>query len=434
MSELLETRIRNKKAKIGIIGLGYVGLPLAVAFAGAGYKVTGFDTDKEKISSINNGLSYIPDVKKSEIKDVVRRKLLRATLKTELLKKQDAVHICVPTPLRKSKEPDISFIIDAARKIKRHLHKNELIILESTTYPGTTEEVLLPLFLENKLKVGEDFYLAFSPERVDPGNAKYTTQNIPKVIGGITEKCTALAAILYRQIVKKVVPVSSPKTAETVKLLENTFRSANIALANELALICSKLGINVWEVVDAAATKPFGFMPFYPGPGLGGHCIPVDPYYLSWKARLNGFEAKFIDLAGEINRSMPDYVVERIADALNSRKTAVSGSSIFILGVAYKKDIGDCRESPAIEIIKKLLAKGAKVSYNDPFIPEIAINRKKLRSAKLSSLSNADCAVIVTSHSQYNISDIVASSSLVVDTRNATGRLGKKYKEKIFGF
>lgn len=428
----LEEKIKQRKAKVGVIGLGYVGLPLAVEFAKAGFQVLGIDIDSEKVKNINEGHSNIPDVSNIEIKALVKRRKLRATSTYKMLGGLDTISICVPTPLRKTKEPDISFVVGATREVANSLRKGQLIILESTTYPGTTDELILPILSEKGLKVGKDFYLAFSPERVDPGNKVFHTRNIPKVVGGITMKCTHMAKLLYEQVCEKVIPVSSTRVAEMVKLLENTFRSTNIALVNEMAVISNRLGIDVWEVVDAAATKPFGFMPFYPGPGLGGACIPVDPYYLTWKSRLMGYEAKFIELAAEINRSMSEYVVSKISDSLNEQEKSVKGSLILILGVAYKKDVCDIRESPAIEIMNILKRKGAKLVYNDPLIPEIEFNGETMKSVSLTgkTLVKADCAVIVTDHSKYDFAKIVQESKLIVDTRNAT-RFLKKHRKKI---
>ena len=418
--ELL-AKISSKKAKMSIVGLGYVGLPLAVEFARAGFRVTGIDSTQQKIERINRGESYIPDVPSEVLKPLVQEGKLYATIDYQVLKEADTVNICVPTPLNKTKDPDISFIVDAAEGIARYLRSNQLIILESTTYPGTTEEVILPILEKTGLQVGKDFFLAFSPERVDPGNKKYNTRNIPKVVGGITPECTKIAVSLYEQVVEQVVPVSSVRIAEMTKLLENTFRSVNIGLVNELALMCNKLGINVWEVIDAAATKPFGFMPFYPGPGLGGHCIPVDPFYLSWKAKQNGFEARFIELAGRINGTMPQYVVSRIADALNERRKSVNGSQILVLGVSYKKNVSDTRESPALDIIKLLERKGAKILYSDPYVPRLRLNGNLLTSQPLDkkTLALADCCLVVTDHSGFDYSEVAQYSNLIVDCRNA---------------
>ena len=429
---MLEEKIKQRKAKVGVIGLGYVGLPLAVEFAKAGFEVSGIDIDSKKVKNINEGRSNIPDVSNSEIKALVKRRKLGATSTYKMLGGLDTISICVPTPLRKTREPDISFVIGATREVAKCLRKGQLIILESTTYPGTTDELILPILSKKGLRVGKDFYLAFSPERVDPGNKVFQTRNIPKVVGGITGKCTHMAKLLYEQVCEKVIPVSSTRVAEMVKLLENTFRSTNIALVNEMSLISDRLGIDVWEVVDAAATKPFGFMPFYPGPGLGGACIPVDPYYLTWKSRLMGHEAKFIELAGEINRSMSKYVVSKISDSLNEQKKAIKGSLILILGVAYKKDVCDIRESPAIEIMNILKEKDAKLIYNDPLIPEMEFDGGAMKSVPLTEkiLRKADCTVIVTDHSKYDFAKIVQKSKLIMDTRNAT-HFVKKYRKKI---
>ncbi len=414
-------KIKDKKIRSAVIGLGYVGLPLAVAFAKAGIKVIGIDLDASKVDAIRRKKSYIQDVSSSEVADLVSRGLLSATTAYSALSGVDTVNICVPTPLRKTKEPDISYIVQSAEQIARYLRKGQLIILESTTYPGTTEEVLLPLFEARGLKVGRDFYLAFSPERVDPGNRTYQTRNIPKVVGGLTPACTAAARALYEHAVETVYPVSSPRVAETVKLLENTFRSVNIGLVNELALMCHKMDINVWEVIDAARTKPFGFMAFYPGPGLGGHCIPIDPLYLSWKARVYGFEARFIELAAQVNGAMPEYVVTKIADALNARGKSVKGARILILGVAYKKNVGDYRESPAFDVMEALLHKGAKVAYSDPYVPSFEHGQLKMKSVRLApaTLKRADCVVIITDHDCFDDATIVKHAKLVVDTRNA---------------
>jgi len=350
----LRDKLKNKKAVASVIGLGYVGLPLAVELALAGLETIGIDISPEKVARANSGVSYIGDVSDHDLSKVVKKGKLRATTEFESLASADTVNICVPTPLRKTKDPDISYIVAAVKEIQKYLHKEQLIILESTTYPGTTEEVIQPLLEATGLRAGKDFYLAFSPERVDPGNEKYTTKNIPKVVGGLTGKCTRLAVALYKTAKMNTVPVNSARVAETVKLLENTFRSVNIGLVNEIALMCHKMNINVWEVIDAAATKPFGFMPFYPGPGLGGHCIPIDPFYLSWKAKMSGFEARFIELSGSINSDMPAHVVNRVAEALNDRKKCINGSKVLIMGLSYKEDIDDTRESPAHEIIQLL--------------------------------------------------------------------------------
>jgi len=418
--ELLD-KIRKKTARVGIIGMGYVGLPLAVEFANAGFKVTGLDVDAERIRSLQSGHSHIPDVPSDRVKELLKDGRLNPTTDPAVLKTMDTITICVPTPLRKTKDPDLSYIMSSVEVICRSLRPGQLIILESTTYPGTTNEMVLPELEKAGLKVGKDFFLAFSPERVDPGNKKYTTRNTPKIVGGITPDCTQLACALYEQAIEKVIPVSSTKVAETVKLLENTFRSVNIGLVNEIALMSYKLGIDVWEVIDAAATKPFGFLPFYPGPGIGGHCIPIDPFYLSWKARQIGFEARFIDLAGQVNGRMPEYVVEKISEALNDQGKCLKGSRMLIVGVAYKKDINDVRESPALDIISLLIRRGVEISYHDPFVPVLEVGGVGQRSNDLDveTLSDQDCVVIVTNHSLLDYQRIVKSSKLIMDTRNA---------------
>src|SRR5216117_3500788 len=370
-AERLSRKIESRRAHLGVIGLGYVGLPLAVEFGRAGFQVTGIDIDKRRVHRLERGESYIQDVPTSEVRALVRAGNLKATSDFSVLRRIDAVNVCVTTPLSKQRDPDVSYIVAAAKQVATYLHPGMLVILESTTYPGTTDELVLPLLTETGLKVGKDFFLAFSPERVDPGNPQFNTKNIPKVVGGVTPACSEVAVALYRQRLEKVVPVSSTQVAEMVKLLENTFRSVNIGLVNELALMCSRFGIDVWEVIRAAATKPFGFMPFYPGPGLGGHCIPIDPFYLSWKAKQTGFDPRFIELAGHINAGIPHFVVDKIAEALNTKRKAVNGSNILIAGVAYKRDIDDMRESPALDVMGLLHSKGAKVSYADPYVPEV---------------------------------------------------------------
>ncbi len=417
----LVKKIQEKKIRSAVIGLGYVGLPLAVELAEAGVEVVGIDLDKSKVDAINAKKSYIQDVPAEQVKALVSKGMLSATTAYSALMNVDTINICVPTPLRKTKEPDISYIVKSAEQIARYLKKGQLIILESTTYPGTTDEVLLPMFEAKGLKVGKDFFLAFSPERVDPGNPTYHTKNIPKVVGGVTPACTEAAKALYELSIDTVHSVSSTRVAETVKLLENTFRSVNIGLVNELAMMCDKMRINVWEVIDAAKTKPFGFMAFYPGPGLGGHCIPIDPLYLSWKARHFGFEARFIELAAQVNSAMPDHVVTIVAEALNTQAKSIKGSKILVLGVAYKKNVSDYRESPAFEVIHSLEHKGAKVSYNDPHVPDFKEGALKMKSVKLTAqvLKSADCVVIITDHSAYDYTWVVANSRLVVDTRNA---------------
>jgi len=423
--EELKEKIVNKTAKVSVIGLGYVGLPLAIEIAKAGFSVVGIDIDKEKVKKINSKNSYIPDVSKENLARAVSQKKLVATSHYKVLKEVDIVSICVPTPLSKTREPDISYIITATSEVSKCLHQGQLIILESTTFPGTTKDIVLPELEKNNLKVGKDFFLVFSPERVDPGNRKYTIKNTPKVLGGITSECKEIAKIFYQQIVEKIVLVASAQEAEMVKLLENTFRSVNIALVNELALMCDRLGIDIWNVIEAAATKPLGFMPFYPGPGLGGHCIPIDPVYLSWKAKSHGFDSKFIKFAEEINKSMPHYVVRKIIQALNTCKRSLNGSKILILGVAYKEDVGDIRESPALDIVEILCEKGAEVIYNDPYVPKIKIGKREWESLPLNKilLSQADCVVITAAHSCYDYKWIVENARLAVDTRNATKNL-----------
>jgi len=417
---LLE-RIRTKQARVGVIGLGYVGLPLAVEFAHRGFHTTGFDIDESKASAINSGHSYIPDVAEKDLGTVVASGLLRATSDMSELADMDVIDIAVPTPLRKTKDPDLSYVVKAVEACAATLRRGQLVILESTTYPGTTDEVVQPMLEANGLKADADFFLAFSPERVDPGNTQFNTRNIPKIVGGCGPASTEVAAVLYASAVDHVVPVSSTRVAEMVKLLENTFRAVNIGLVNEIALMCHKMNIDVWEVIDAAKTKPFGFMPFYPGPGLGGHCIPIDPFYLSWKARQNGFECRFIELAGHVNSAMPDYVVERVAEALNSARKPINGSSILLIGVAYKKDVNDMRESPALDILELLVRRGANVTYADPWVPTLKHDRHTLTAIDLSDAITAkpDCAVICTDHSAFDYDSLVNSGVLIVDTRNA---------------
>src|SRR5438445_12429083 len=421
--QILE-RIRGKQARIGIIGLGYVGLPLAVEFARQGFDVTGFDVDQQKTAQINAGTSYIPDVSSAHLSEVVKGGRLRATTDMQQLGAMDVIDICVPTPLRKTKDPDLSYVVLAVEAVAATLKPGQLIVLESTTYPGTTDEVVQPMLEDKGGKADIDFFLAFSPERVDPGNQKYTTKNIPKIVGGVGAASTEAACALYQTTVDCVVPVSSTRVAEMVKLLENTFRAVNIGLVNEIALMCHKMDIGVWEVIDAAKTKPFGFMPFYPGPGLGGHCIPIDPFYLSWKARQNGFECRFIELAGHINASMPDYVVERVAGALNTVRKPINGSRIHLVGVAYKHDVNDMRESPALDILDLLSKRGAVLSYSDPFVPVLRHDKHLMTSIDLSRAltDRPDCLVICTDHSVFDYDAVVGTGSLIVDTRNALKR------------
>jgi UDP-N-acetyl-D-glucosamine dehydrogenase len=418
-AEILEEKIRSRRARVGIVGLGYVGLPLAVEFAKAGFPVTGIDVITQKVDRVNAGDSYVGDISSEALSALVKDGKLRATTDFGVVGELDTVNICVPTPLRKTKDPDMSYIVSSCQEIANNFHAGMLIILESTTYPGTTAELLLPVFEKSGLRVGEDFFLCFSPERVDPGNAQYQTRNIPKVVGGTTAACTRMGSLFYAQALATVVPVSSTEVAEMVKLLENTFRMINIGLVNEMALMCDRIGINVWEVIEAAATKPFGFMPFYPGPGLGGHCIPIDPFYLSWKTKQAGIEARFIELAGYINGQMPHFVVDKIQNALNDAGKPVKGSHIHILGVAYKKDIDDIRESPALDVMLLLQRRGARLSYSDPYVPRLQLDGIELQAQPESVSGEADCAVIITDHSAFDYQGIAADARLIVDTRNA---------------
>ena len=417
----LLARLKKKNFTAAVIGLGYVGLPLAVEYAGAGISVIGIDVDGSKVRTLRAGKSYIGDIPSETIRDAVAAGLLRVTSDFSALAEADTVNICVPTPLRKTKDPDLSYIVNAAEQVAKYIHKDMLIVLESTTYPGTTEEVLVPMFEQGGLKVGRDIFLAFSPERVDPGNVKYTTKNIPKVVGGVTPRCTKVATALYDGVLETIHPVSRASVAETVKLLENTFRSVNIGLVNEIALMCDRMGIDVWEVIDAARTKPFGFMPFYPGPGIGGHCIPLDPFYLSWKAKQYGFESRFIELAGVVNGQMPHYVAGKVGDALNRFRKSINGAKILVLGVAYKKNISDVRESPALDILQLLAKKGARLSYCDPYVPVLDEHGIKLKAEKFTAatLRRADCVVLVTDHDLFDCRLIARESKVVVDTRNA---------------
>jgi len=420
-TKTLQEKLEARTASVSVIGLGYVGLSLAMELAKSGFVVRGVDLDLERVNLLNRGESYLVDVATENLAPIVAAGRLIASTTFEEAAQSDALIICVPTPLRKTKEPDISYILSALESLLPQLRPGQLVILESTTYPGTTEEVIQPRLEATGLVIGHDCFLAFSPERVDPGNKRFTTANIPKVVGGVTPACTRLAAALYRQVTSTVFEVSSPRVAETAKLLENTFRSVNIALANELAVACRKIGVDPWEVIDAAATKPFGFMPFYPGPGIGGHCIPVDPLYLSWKVRLAGYEAQFIALADQINRAMPEHVVALVGDALNDRGRALRGSSILVLGVTYKPDVNDIRESPALEILQMLERKGAHVSYADPFTPQLTLGSAKLSAVEASpeAIAEADCVLILTNHTSFNYATIADRAMLVVDTRNA---------------
>jgi len=418
-AQALETKIKARTARVGIVGLGYVGLPLAVEFAKAGFNVTGIDVSGEKTSRVNKGDSYIGDIASSTLGPLVDAGKLRATTDFSVVADLDTINICVPTPLRKTKDPDMSFIVSSCQEITKHFRPGSLVILESTTYPGTTDEVVLPMLTSNGLKVGEDFFLCFSPERVDPGNPRYQTSNIPKVVGGVTPACTEMGRLFYSQALQTVVPVASTQVAEMVKLLENTFRMINIGLVNEIALMCDRMGINVWEVIDAAATKPFGFMPFYPGPGLGGHCIPIDPFYLSWKTKQAGIEARFIELAGYINGQMPHFVVDKVQNTLNDAGKPVKGSRIHIMGVAYKRDIDDIRESPALDVMLLLKKRGAVLSYSDPHVPHMDLDGHSLESLPETAAAEADCVVIITDHTAFDYAALAQRAPLIVDSRNA---------------
>ncbi len=427
-------KIEDKTAQVAIMGLGYVGLPLAVVFADAGYEVTGIDPDGRKIDILKQGKSYIQDVRDEDVRRHVEAGRLQGTTDFSILRKMDAVSICVPTPLRKTGDPDLSFIVTASEELAKHLHPGMVVVLESTTYPGTTRELMLPTLTEgNNLVVGHDFYLAFSPERVDPGREDWTTINTPKVMGGITLDCSEVASAWYGQALQTIIPVSSSETAEMTKLLENTFRMVNIGLVNEMALMCERLGIDVWEVIDAAATKPFGFMKFTPGPGLGGHCIPIDPLYLSWKLRSLNYTARFIELASEINTSMPRHVSSLVMDALNKHGKALRGSKVLVLGVAYKPDVDDLRESPALDVIGLLTEKGADVAYHDPYIPEFEHDGMSLKSVPslLDSVKVADCVVIITNHKSYDYKAILDAAKLIVDTRNALEFSGLNHEKVV---
>jgi len=430
IKETLIKKLQEKEARIAVLGLGYVGLPLAVVFGEAGFHVTGIDPDSHKVDKLNNGISYIPDVKTEAVAALVNSGNLTATTDFSILKEMDAVSICVPTPLRQTGDPDMSFIVSATDEMAKYMHKGVVVVLQSTTYPGTTREVLLPkLGTERGLTVGEDWFLAFSPERVDPGREDWTTLNTPKVMGGITEACGEVATIWYEGAIKTVYPVSSAEAAEMAKLLENTFRMINIGLVNELAIMCEHLGVDVWEVIDAAATKPFGFMKFTPGPGLGGHCIPIDPLYLSWKMKALKYNARFIDLASEINTNMPRYVVGRVLEAMNDRGKTLKGSKVLVLGVAYKPNIDDVRESPALDVIGLLQKKGAEVAYHDPYIPHIhhEYDGWKMDSVEdmMKAVKKSDAVIIVTDHKDYDYAAIVDAAKFVFDSRNALGKLAK---------
>lgn len=431
IKDTLIEKLQDKTAKIAILGLGYVGLPLAVVFGEAGFHVTGVDPDSRKVDSLNKGVSYIPDVKTEAIEKLVKSGRLTATADFSVLREMDAVSICVPTPLRKTGDPDMSFILSATEELAKYIHAGMVVVLESTTYPGTTREVLLPkLGEEHDLKVGEDWFLAFSPERVDPGREDFTTLNTPKVMGGITPACSEVASVWYAGAIQHIHSVSSAEAAEMAKLLENTFRMINIGLVNEMAIMCERLGVDVWEVIDAAASKPFGFMKFTPGPGLGGHCIPIDPLYLSWKMKAFNYNARFIDLASEINTNMPRYVVNRTLEAMNDRGKTLKGSKVLVLGAAYKPDIDDVRESPALDVIALLKRKGAIVEYHDPYIPHIHHEYEgwKMDSIAdvMSAVADADAVIIVTNHKAYDYPAIIRAAKFVFDSRNATGKLGKE--------
>ena len=417
---LLQQKIKTHQANIGILGLGYVGLPLAMAFAKNGFTVSGFEVDPGRIRSLLAGRSYIADVPNVELADLIEKRRFVPITDFSRLGTMDVVIICVPTPLNKTKDPDISFVASAADYLARYIHKQQLVVLESTTYPGTTREFLMPRLQKRGLRVGRDIFLAFSPERIDPGNTQFSLENTPKVVGGITPACRDLTVQLYGEIVKRVVPVSSAEAAEMVKILENTFRAVNIGLVNEMALICDKLQLNVWEIIEAAASKPYGFMPFYPGPGLGGHCIPVDPHYLSWKMKALNFSARFIELAGEVNTHMPEFVVEKTMRALNARKKPLNGSTIVLLGMAYKANVSDARESPSLDIYQLFRHYGAKVEYCDPFVPAIKVEGAEVAAKSLTPtlLKGADAVVIATSHTAFDPSEILKHATLVVDTRN----------------
>ncbi len=418
----LENRIRKKSAAISVVGLGYVGLPLALAFAEAGFQLFGIDSEQKRVNKINRGISYLLDIQSEQLKKLVKDGLFKATSEGTALRRADIIIICVPTPLTKTKEPDLTYIIEATNQIARYLRAGHLVILESTTYPGTTREVVLPILESTGLKVGVDYFLAFSPERIDPGSRNFTIRNTPKVVGGMEPNATKLAALLYSRVSDKVIEVSTPEVAEMDKVFENVFRSVNIAMVNELAKLCEKMNISVWEVIKAASSKPFGYMPFYPGPGVGGHCIPLDPYYLASKAREYNFHTRFIELAAEINETMPEYIITRITEALNTKNKSTKGAKVLLLGITYKKDIEDLRESPALRIIELLVEKGTDVNYHDPYVTEIKIKNKILKSIKLDKkeLGSCDCVVITADHSYYDLNFIANSSKLILDTRGCT--------------
>ena len=428
----LSEKLQNRHVTAAVIGLGYVGLPLAMEIASAGFNVIGLDLDRNKIATLKQGKSYILDVSDQIVAEMMQSGRFTPTTDFSALGDADTVSICVPTPLSKSRDPDISFILAATAEIRKYLHANQLIVLESTTYPGTTDELILPELESSGLRVGKDFFLAFSPERIDPGNASFNTKNTPKIVGGTTAECTEIARTFYGQFIERVIPVSSTKCAEMVKLLENTFRSVNIGMVNEMALMCDLLGVDIYEVIDAAATKPFGFIPFYPGPGLGGHCIPIDPHYLAWKLKALNFQARFIGLASEINGMMPAVVTSLVAEGLNRSSKSIRGSKILVLGVAYKKNVSDCRESPALDVMRMLSDKGAVLSYNDPFVPTVRIGGQVLASIQLSAgtIQSQDCIIILTDHTDYDFRSLLQSAKLVIDTRNATKDL-PEFKDRI---
>lgn len=433
LKENILSKLNNKTAKLGVVGLGYVGLPLAVEKAKAGYDVVGFDVQETKVNMVNDGHNYIGDIIDSDLEKLVKSNKLKATTNFSFVKEVDTVCICVPTPLDKYKQPDLSYVVNSTKSVAKYIHKGMLIVLESTTYPGTTEEVVKPILEESGLKCGEDFYLAFSPERVDPGNKDFNTKNTPKVVGGCTEDCTEVAAMLYRSVLEgEVMEVSSPAVAEMEKILENTFRNINIALANEMAILCKKMGIDVWQVIDAAKTKPYGFMAFYPGPGIGGHCIPLDPFYLEWKAREYDYHTKLIETSGIINDYMPEFVVETAMKLLNDEKKAMNGSKVLLIGVAYKNDIDDMRESPALKVIEHLEKNGGQVMYNDPYIPSFKHNGKEYVSVELEEvIKEADIVIITTGHSCYDYDKVVKEAKIIYDTRNATKDV-KNNTQKIY--
>jgi len=419
-AELLRQVIEARTARVGVVGLGYVGLPLALEFAKAGFSVTGIDVQEQKVARLNWGDSYIQDVPSGLLGEMIDSNRFTATSDFSVVAHLDTINIAVPTPLRKTKDPDMSYVVSACQQVAEYMTPGKLVILESTSYPGTTDELVLPMLERSGLQVGEDFFLCFSPERIDPGNPKYHTRNIPKVVGGITPACTELGRLFYSQALERVIPVSSTSVAEMVKLLENTFRMINIGLVNELAMMCSRMGINIWEVIDAAATKPFGFMPFYPGPGLGGHCIPIDPFYLSWKSKQAGMEARFIELAGYINGQMPHFVVDKVQNALNDAGKPLKGSHVHVLGVAYKRDIDDVRESPALDMMLLMERKGARVTYSDPYVPTLRLCDRDLQSGDTLALSaEADCVLVATDHGSFDYPEILHNARLIIDTRNA---------------